>query len=323
MGRLGRRWLGVVCCVALAGCGGDETAPPDGPPTMDPPRALPRIGVVFGEPQPGYERLLHEEARRRGRELDVRPGYGQATATEAAVLALVDLKVEAILLFPSSPDLLQRARRLAADREVPLLLALRGDGRSGAWVGVASGELAAEAGQRVAARLAADGIAEPRIVVVEDARWPESRRRAEVIIDAIEQRFGRVEVRLRQPLEGTAELTLESLLPLMARMQSVDVLIGGDPASTAVACEAAKRSGIASRACVVGISDDSALLDAARLPAARMALVSYTREAMALALFAGIETLLATPLEQRDELRRAVPCALIGLEPATAEKPGS
>ncbi|MBL8843479.1 MAG: sugar ABC transporter substrate-binding protein [Planctomycetes bacterium] len=323
MSRRGGRWTAGLLALALFACGGDEGATAGGDAPMAPPQALPRIGVVFGEPQPGFEPLLHAEARRRGRELDVRSGYGSATATEAAVLALVDRKVEAILLFPSAPDLLQRARRLAADREVPLLLALRGDGRSGAWVGAPSSELAGEAGTRVAARLAADGVKEPRVVVIEDARWPESRRRAELTLDALEQRFGKIEVRLRHPLEATVEQTLASLLPLLARLQTADLLVGGDPASTAVAVEAAQRAGLAASACVAGISDDPALHEAAKAAGARLALVTYTREEAAPAFFAAIEALRTTPLEQRDALRAPLACTLIGLGAEPPAKAGS
>ncbi len=320
---MGRRLAAWSWCALAAAACGDKPAAVADPGAVAPPKALPRLGVVLGEPQDGLEALLLDEARRRGRELDVRPGYGSATATEAAVLALVDLKVEAIVFFPAAPDLLQRARRLAADREVPLLLALHGDALSGAWVGVPSSMLASEAGERVAARLAADGVTEPCVIVVEDARWPESRKRAEFAIRAVEQRLGKVEVRLRHPLGFSNEDTLERLLALMARMERIDAVIAGDPQSTAVAIAAVKRGGLAATACVAGISDDPALQTDARTTGARLALVSYSREQAVQTLFAGLDALLKAPADQVDAVQQAIPCELIGLEPEAPRKPGS
>ncbi|MSR45455.1 MAG: hypothetical protein EXS13_00025 [Planctomycetes bacterium] len=270
----------------------------------------PRIGVVFGEVFEGYERILFDAARRRNRALDVRAGYGHAAASELAVQALIDNRVGAIVLFPSSPDLLQRAKRLAAESSVPILFALRSDGRSGPWAGVASDTLAADAGARVAELLGADGIREPTIVAFEDARWPESHRRVESVLDSIERKLGRVQVRLRMFEEGGVEPTVAKAIPMIGRIGRVDLFVAGDPASTAAAQEAATRAGYAATAFVVGISDDAERL-ATAAASARTVLIGYEREACVEAIFAGLDALTATPPpDPAVELRFTVPCQM-------------
>jgi hypothetical protein len=322
MGRVRSRWAAGLL-LAAAGCGGGEEESAKSlrePPPL--PAPLPRIGVVFGETFEGYEPVLAAEARRRGRELDVRAGIGSATASEAALLALVDAKVAALLLFPFAPDLLQRARVVAKERQMPLLIALRSDGRSGPWAGASSTTLAKEAGERVAARLIADGVKEPRIVVVEDGRWPETQRRADLAIDAIEQRVGKVDVRLRQRQAGGVEATLKDLLPAIDRLKRVDVLVAGDPASTATALAAAERSGLAASVWVVGISDDAATCEAAA-KGGRAVLVSFEREAVVRALFDGIDAIAATSAADPSAATYAgaVACQLVGLDPAAVSEP--
>lgn len=287
------RWW-ALAALWLASCGGDA-APADGGAAAPP--ASPRVGVVFGEHFAGYESALYDAARSRGRELVVRSGYGHAAATELSVELLIEQRVAALVLFPSVPDLLQRARKLATDHSLPLLLALRSDGRSGPWAGVASDEQADTLGARLAERLAADGIAEPTVVTFEDARWPESRRRVEAILAVVEQRLGHVQVRLRQSEEGGIEPTLALAMPRLARIGRVDLLVAGDAASTACALAAAERAGLRATACIAGTSDDEALL-AAAAGSSRTWLIGYTRAQVAEAVMDGLDALLAAPAEK-------------------------
>jgi len=286
-GRVAGAWLAVLA----AGCGGDPD-PIGAAPTVAARTA--RIGVVFGERFEGHEEALFAAARARGRELDVRSGHGHDRATELNFQDLIEQRVGAIVLFPAAPELLQRARSLAAERSLPLLSAMRSDGRSGPWAGVASGEQAAAVGERAADRLAADGIARPTVVAFEDPRWPESRRRVEATLDAIERRCGKVEVRLRVFEEGGVEPSLARAMPRLARVGRVDLFVAGDPASTPVALEAARRTGLDVSATLIGVSDDPALL-AAAAQSARTFLVGYDRAACAAAILDGVDSLLAAP----------------------------
>jgi len=312
-------WL-LLCVVACSP--GEEEAAKGSPEPPPLPAPLPRIGVVFGERFEGYEEALLTEARRRGRELDLRAGIGSATASESALLTLVDAKVAALLLFPSAPDLLQRARLFAKERQLPLVIALRSDGRSGPWAGASSQALAKEAGERVAARLVADGVKEPRIVVVEDGRWPETVRRADLAIDAIERQLGKVDVRLRQRQGAGTDATLKELLPALDRLKRIDVLIAGDPATTATALAAAERSGLAASVYVVGISDDAATRETAA-KSGRAVIACFERDAVARALFDGLDAIAATAPADPSAASwvGAVECKLVGLEPAVVNEP--
>lgn len=312
----GRRALGGWT-LALAACSGGERPAREGPPIPPPPTALPRIGVLFGEPFPGYEEALRAEAVRIGRELDVRAGFGQPAATEMALLALVDARVEAIVFFPSAPALAQRALALARERSVPLLFAMRTDGRSGPWAGVDSAALAEEAGARIAAVLAAGQVATPSIVIVEDRRWPESRRRSERMVDAIEQRIGRVTIEIRHPLAASTGSSVDDLVLLLRDLDGVDALLAGDPQSTAVAFEARSRMGWGARCAIGGISDDARLHEAARAEGSRMALIAFEPAAAAAAIGRALEQFAthAGDGDRETSVAEAVACELIGLPP--------
>ncbi len=171
----------------------------------------------------------------------------------------------------------------------------------GAWLGagVASGEQAAAAGERAAERLVADGVTQATVVAFEDPRWPESRRRVEATLDAVERRCGKVEVRLRVFEEGGVAPSLEKAMPRLARVGRIDLFVAGDPASTPVALEAARRMGLDVSATLVGISDDPALL-AAATQSARTFLVGYERAKCAAAILDGIDGLLAAPAPSAD-----------------------
>jgi DNA-binding LacI/PurR family transcriptional regulator len=306
----------LLAGVALR-CGGDSpedhgSAPED--------VRIARIGVIFGEPFEGHEEALYAAARSRGRELDVRRAHGRVAATELAVQSLIEQRVSAIVLYPSAPELLQRARKLAAERSVPLLLAMRSDGRSGPFAGILSGEQAEPLGERAAARLAVDGVLTPSVVAFEDPRWPESRRRVESTLDAVERKLGKVEVRLRVFEEGGVEPSLEKAMARLARVGRVDLFLAGDPASTRVALEAARRMGLDVTATVAGISDDPALLTAAER-STRTFLVGCDRAACAAAILDGVAKLEGGPSPAEGDASPRFPVAATLHGPQVAPTP--
>jgi hypothetical protein len=90
------------------------------------------------------------------------------------VAELLQAKVAALLLVPSSPDLLHEIDRTVSAKSVALVAIGRGDGRVGAWVGLKSATLAKEAGEAAGRALLAAGCTKARFVL-ESSRWPGRR----------------------------------------------------------------------------------------------------------------------------------------------------
>ncbi len=318
MGHRSSRWFlaGAAAVGGSCGQGAASDRSSNGAPAQSAPAAATQIGLLLAESNPGFESSLREAAHVHGYELVVFDGVREPSVQDVALRKLFDRHVAAIVMLPSAPDPLYRAMRAASDQKTPLLSALRGDGKSGPWAGVASATLATESGDRVAARLIADGVSEPRIIVIEDPCWPESQRRADLCIDAIEKRVGKVHVKLRLKALRSAEATVPVLLEGLVRMRVADVLVAGDPVSTEAALDGASRSSLAATLYVVGVTDDETRAAAARAGKSRASLVTFHRSDCVRAVVDGVASLIEQPA---NDVKNAVACELVGLE--TTPKP--
>ena len=306
--------IGLVACALLAGCHKEAAAPAAAKP------ATPRVGLALGEPIDGLGEALRAALRDHGFEVSLESALGRATAQLEQVAQLLDQKVSILVLDPVVPDVLFRAGAAASDRHVPLLGVLRGDGMAGPWVGVGSGTLAREAGERAGAWLATNGRTRPRVVVVEDPRWPESRRRVEGTLRGLESACGEIELPLRASLLATPEKTAATLVVELARLQGADVLVAGDEFSTAAAVQAAGDCVSKDSIVVVGATSDEKLVESARASGSRLLLVAWDRKELVKRVVTAVDALLADPGRG---VKEELPSELVGLGGIKAKKAGS
>src|SRR5262245_2587645 len=194
------------------------------------------------------------------------------------VAELLEAKVGALLLVPSSPDLLHAIGRTVSAKSVPLVAIGRGDGRVGAWVGLKSGTLAKEAGAAAGRALKREGRTKPRVIVVESSRWPETSRRIEATLKGIEAECGSVEVPVRLTQCETRSETERMVGEGIAGSSPIDLIVAADPTPTAAAWSAVEGSPAKGRTWVVGVSDDDAFVEKARDAGARLIVVAWKRE---------------------------------------------
>jgi ABC-type sugar transport system substrate-binding protein len=299
------RRVAAAIAVTLASSSCGEEPPPPAPPATKP-----TIGIVLGEPIAGLDDGLRAVLRDRPFETEIEASLGLATAQLDLVGRLLERKVALVVIAPVVPDVLFRARSAASTHEVPLIGLLRGDGKSGPWVGVGSTTLAQESGERAAAWLQAHGRKRPRVVAVEDPRWPETRRRVEATLRALEAGCGEIDLPLRAQTSATTDETAKQLSGSLARMKGADVLVAGDAAATAGAVKAAAQSVSKETILVVGMSDDPALIEQAKAAGSRLLLVTWSRDDLLREVAAGIDAALASP---QTPVQREVPTALVGL----------
>jgi ABC-type sugar transport system substrate-binding protein len=303
---------------ALVACR-EHAAPSPPPPQAEPPK---RVAIALGEPIEGYEARLRDELRERHVDLLVESAHGHAAVQIEQVRRLLEAKPSALLLSPIVPDTLEQARTLAARAGTPLVALLRGDGRNGAWVGVPSSTLAKESGERAGERLIAAGIRRPRVVVVENPRWPETTRRVEATLKGIESRCDSIDLPLRLHPSGTPPEEVTALVGALDRLGTADLIVAGDRAGTATAIEAARASPLGAKLIVIGVTDDPAAIEAARASKSRLLLVAWKREDLVRESLAAID-------EASDEASggaaatRAIECELVGLGEDPPRKDGS
>ena len=268
------RILVAAACAAstgLPGCRRGEAADPG---AAEPPAAT-RLGLSIADLSDPRIDALRAAAADAHVELVV--GGKGVKPQPQQVAELLQAKVAALLLVPSSPDLLHEIGQTASAKSVALVAIGRGDGRVGAWVGLKSATLAKEAGEAAGRALLAAGCTKPRVIVLESSRWPETARRIEATLQGIAAACGGVEVvvRLTQCEEQTeTERLLDQGLPHTVEF---DALVAADPAPTEAAFRALARIPSRERAFVVGVSDDDALVEKARAAGSRLVVVAWKR----------------------------------------------
>ncbi len=295
----------VVTVAAALGCRKHESPPPQ--PSDEP--AARRIGIALGEPIDGLDAELRAAARERAIDLDIVSAHGFAAVQIAQVSQLLEKRVAALLLGPVAPDTLEQARAAASARQIPLIGLLRGDGKSGSWVGIGSATLARAAGERAGASLRMEGGARPRVVVVEDSRWPETTRRVEATLEGLESKCGGIDLPLRKRMDATPADSIAALVESLARLGHVDVLVAGDRFTTEVAIEGAARSRLKETLLVVGATDDCKAIEAARASSSRLLLVAWKREDLVRTL---LDAATSAATDPTAEIRREVACELVG-----------
>jgi ABC-type sugar transport system substrate-binding protein len=272
-----RAVLGVLLAVAgaawpgISGCRRGEAADPG--PAKAP--AVLRLGLSIADLSDPRIDALRAAAADAHVELMV--GGKGVKPQPLQVAELLQAKVAALLLVPSSPDLLHEIDRTASAKSVALVAIGRGDGRVGAWVGLRSATLAKEAGEAAGRALLAAGCTKPRVIVLESSRWPETSRRIEATLQGIAAACGGVEVVVRlTECEGQAETErlLDEGLP---RTVAFDALVAAEPGPTAAAWSALARTPSKDHAFVVGVSDDDALVEKARAAGSRLVVVAWKR----------------------------------------------
>jgi ABC-type sugar transport system substrate-binding protein len=267
----------VISLLALLGAAGcHRGASGDAKPAERP--ALTRLGLSIADLSDSRVAALRSAARDAHVELVVGGATVGVKPQPLQVAELLEAHVAALLLVPSSPDLLHELAQTAASKSVPLVAIGRGDGRVGAWVGLKSGTLAKEAGEIAGRALRKAGCEKPRVIVVETSRWPETSRRIEATLKAIEGECGGVEVVVRLNQCETQAETERLLDEGLARTSSIDAIVAADPAPTAGAWSAVARSAFKDRAFVVGVTDDAALVEKARAAASRLIVVAWKRD---------------------------------------------
>jgi ABC-type sugar transport system substrate-binding protein len=272
-----RAVLGVLLAVAgaawpgISGCRRSEAADPA---SAKAPAAT-RLGLSVADSSDPRIEALRAAAADAHVELVV--GGKGVKPQPLQVAELLQAKVAALLLVPSSPDLLHEIDRTASAKSVALVAIGRGDGRVGAWVGLKSATLAKEAGEAAGRALLAAGCTKPRVIVLESSRWPETTRRIEPTLQGIAAACGGVEVVMRlTECEGQAETErlLDEGLP---RTVPFDALVAADPGPTAAAWNALARIPSRGHAFVVGVSDDDALVEKARAAGSHLVVVAWKR----------------------------------------------
>jgi len=314
--------LGTSVVLAAVACRRKEPAAPVDP-AKGPAKSV--VGVGLGEPIEGFEQGLRDALRERELDVVVEASHGHAAAQLDQVGKLLDRGVSLLVLCPVVPDVLHRSLTLAELKGVPMLSVLRGDGLTGSWVGVSSTTLAREAGKRAGSWLKGKGKARPRIFVIEDARWPEARRRAEETIRGIEEECGSVDVPLRVVTLPTSAETTRVLLDYFRRIDPPDVLVAGDRFATAAGVETRAKCGLASAPIVVGATDDEKLLEAARAPESGLLFVAWKRSDVVARVVDEIAAGLSSASSQTVQKARKseVPCEIVGLEAEEPPKDGS
>jgi ABC-type sugar transport system substrate-binding protein len=299
----------------LVACSKAKEAGPTAPAAPEPPR----IAIALGESIDGLAKELRDAAHAKSIEVLIAEAHGHSTSQSEQVGQFFERKIAALLVDPVVPDLLHRFRATAAEKQVPMIGLLRGDGRVGSWVGIASSALAKEAGERAGAWLKSNGCARPRVVVIEDARWPETTRRVEATLEAIEAACGGIDLPLRLRTLLTPAETSTTLLEALGRLGRADVLVAGDRFATEAAVRGARESPLRDSLLVVGTSDDPELAEAARAPKSRLLLVAWKRDELVRLAIDAAAAAIAAPTQ---EVSRAVPCELIGLEVSSTPKGG-
>lgn len=268
-GRILLPW--IVVAGPSAGC--RRSAPPAATSPGTP--AAVRLGLSLLDAGDARAASLKRAADEAHAELRIECANGRAPAQSGQVLALIDARVAALLLVPGSPDLLHSAAETAAAKSVALVSLGRGDGAVGGWVGLKSGTLAREAGEAAAKRLRAAGVTRPRLVVVETARWPETTRRDEAVLAALEREFGSLDVPVRLRSCETESETRDRLIEGLPSLVTLDAIVAAEPATTRGACAAVKALKQFARTLVVGVTDDEELAATARAADSRLVLVSF------------------------------------------------
>jgi ABC-type sugar transport system substrate-binding protein len=267
------RWISVaLLAVAPAGCGKEATKPADAATAASAPT---RIGLSLVDASDSRAAALKAAAQAARVDLRVQCANGLFAAQSSQVLALLDEKVTALLLVPSSPDLLHEMAMLVASKSVPLITIGRGDGSVGAWVGVKSETLARETGEAVARTLRQAGVTRPRLVTIESSRWPETKRRNEAVLSALQKEFGSLDLPIRLHDCETEVETLELLLEGLPRLVSVDAILAAEPATTAAAWASVQRVAGMAKTLVAGVTDDDKLATVARADGSRLVLVCW------------------------------------------------
>jgi ABC-type sugar transport system substrate-binding protein len=111
--------------------------PPPAAGRARPRRGLPQVGaagrdaaggvarsqgrVALGEPIEGFEAALRAAASERKIELTIENSHGLADAQADQIARLLDAKVAVLLFGPVIPDVLQRTRTEAQQRELPMI----------------------------------------------------------------------------------------------------------------------------------------------------------------------------------------------------------
>jgi hypothetical protein len=156
------------------------------------------------------------------------------------------------------------------------------------------------------------GIARPRVVVVEDSRWPETTRRVEETLKGIEASCGEIDLPLRLHTAPAPDQTAKALVGALRRMATADVLVAGDRFATEGAVAGAQQSHLAATLLVVGITDDPKLVEAAQRPDARLLLVAWKRDELVAKAIDAVAAALAAPASPESALQREVACELVG-----------
>jgi ABC-type sugar transport system substrate-binding protein len=277
------------------------------------------IAVILGEPVESLPELLRTKARELGLSLGVNGSLGRGEVQLEQVASALDSGVDLLFLQPIAPDLLQRALTLAAQSKTPIVSILRSDGRSGHWIGVASGELAEETGRRAGRRLRGALPDVARIVVVEDGRWPESGRRADAVVAGIEAELGEARVMLRfRSLASPAE-TAAALQQGLRRMGRADVIVGGDGAASEAAWIASRQAAQEPAPWVVGVSHEAKLREAAAAEGSRLILAAWSVAAVVDSMFELAAD--AGALDPAAPALRPIACEVV--EAAEVTKPGN
>jgi ABC-type sugar transport system substrate-binding protein len=300
--------LGLFVLAGAVAC--RRSADPVAAPPPAPAPSAPHHVAILSESAAPLEPKLRELATSSHLDLAVDAPPDATDSLLDAARKRLDERLAALLVAPIAPDPLQRVRQLALEKRVPVVTLMRGDARGGSWVGVKSATLAKECGERAGAWLVQHGCAHPRVVVVEDGLWPETRRRAEATLRGLESACGAVEVPLRFS-RGARDDAVASLVTALQRIDRADVLLATDPATTAFACDAASASKVADSIVVLGATDDAARVAAAKASGARRLLVAWRRDDVARL---AVEALEEAGRKPDSEVEREVPCELVGLE---------
>jgi len=268
------RFLVAAACAASTGHSGCRRGEAADPGPAKPPAAT-RLGLSVADSSDPRIDALRAAAADAHVELVV--GGKGVKPQPLQVAKLLQTKVAALLLVPSSPDLLHEIDRTASAKSVALVAIGRGNGRIGAWVGLRSATLAKEAGEAAGRALLAAGCTKPRLIVLESSRWPETSRRIEATLQGIAAACGGVEVVVRLTEceeQAETERLLDQGLP---HTVAFDALVAADPGPTAAAWSALARIPSREHAFVVGVSDDDALVEKARAAASRLVVVAWKR----------------------------------------------
>ena len=262
----------IVAAGSIAGCH-RSAAPPEVKGAAA--TAATRIGLSLAEAADPRAATIKSAAAEQKADLRVECASGRYSAQSNQVLALLDQRVAALLLVPSSPDLLHSIAEIAASKAVPLVAIGRGDGSVGGWVGLKSATLASEAGSAAARRLRAAGVTRPRVVAVETTRWPETTRRNEAVLAVLQKEFGSLDVPVRVRSCETEAETHDLLRQALPQLVSVDLIVAAEPATTAGTWAAIRGVQQFEHTLLVGVSDDADLEASARASDSRLVLVCY------------------------------------------------